>query len=610
MRKAILYILAAATALWAISGATVPNTFSANTLARAATMNTNFDSVEVAIDRVADTLNLSVPRWNTFKDTTIDTVYFRYADIDTLGGAPFAPSMAVGYIGGDTADFDTVFAGFLSTPLVSFTSMGGLSANITAVTVDTLTGGDLGVDSVTCTKVNSGQGWTEVYLQDQNTRTTDGPTFATINTGNGANELFPMNQAVRTTDAPTFSGAIFTGNVSVPSANITVGDGTANRTLSVVGSSDAEPRGIVVENIINSTSSPLLYFRKARGSGGVRAQTLSGDGLGVIAFQGYDDVGYSVNHPCIVGANAVGDFANGVNYGTKFGVWVNKQNDGYSLYKHTSFDSEGDLQVLGGDVDIQSGGVKINSGTRSYTIGGSGASLSVTSGTGGADVNIFNSSGTSSNSTTIKMYGVGTDGDVATRTTLNAGWVASRNRMELFADASNTQTPSLAIFTKSNTNQLLLDTVGNISASGSLTVGSLTTDTLAGITTIMGSWYKDTSFACTLGIPGAITAVTLGTQDTIGTCRIIKIGSSYTMTFNDFDVIAYCNSSCTGYYETSALPLSYAPTGDFDGLISYATLRYYAHFNYIASTRKIRIVLDGGAGSGFRFRNNTIAYTR
>jgi len=79
--------------------------------------------------------------------------------------------------------------------------------------------------------VNTGQGAAEVYLMDQNVRTTDSPAFAyptvtgisgvtatlsglltagTINTGQGATEVYLMNQNLATTDKPSFAGVTLT----------------------------------------------------------------------------------------------------------------------------------------------------------------------------------------------------------------------------------------------------------------------------------------------------------------------------------------------------------------------------------------------------------------
>ncbi|MDI3544394.1 MAG: hypothetical protein PWQ28_675, partial [Candidatus Woesearchaeota archaeon] len=68
--------------------------------------------------------------------------------------------------------------------------------------------------------VNTGIGNTEVYLMNQNVRTTDAVTFSTVNTGQGANELYAMNQNVRTTDSPTFT-------------RLTLSQGTGTAPLSV-----------------------------------------------------------------------------------------------------------------------------------------------------------------------------------------------------------------------------------------------------------------------------------------------------------------------------------------------------------------------------------------
>ena len=63
--------------------------------------------------------------------------------------------------------------------------------------------------------INTGQGSTEVYLMNQNIRTSDSPTFATINTGQGATEVHLMNQNIRTTDDVQFGKGKFSEQVSV-----------------------------------------------------------------------------------------------------------------------------------------------------------------------------------------------------------------------------------------------------------------------------------------------------------------------------------------------------------------------------------------------------------
>jgi hypothetical protein len=494
MRKAILYILAAATALWAISGATVPNTFSANTLARSATMNTNFDSVEVAIDRIADTLNISVPRWGAFKDTTIDTVYFRYADIDTLGGAPFAPSMAVGYIGGDTADFDTVLAGVVSTGImgatsIGATSIGATSANITSVTVDTLTGGDLGVDSVTCTKVNSGQGWTEVYLQDQNTRTTDGPTFATVNTGNGAVECYAMDQNTRTTDDVVHDSLSLT-DLRV-SDDVTIVD---RLNVSGIATFDSVVAGDIGADSIGGTK-----FN-------------SGNGWAEIYLQ--DQNMRTTDDPT---------FANG----TYTGV-------------------------------LTAGGICRSTGETATGFTGSGAEVAFSG--GAAYLQGYNR--TSSTYAPVRVAG----SDIKLQ--ING----SGDALAIAASG--------AVSVASSLTAASLSTAGALSA-GATTVGSLTTDTLAGITTIAGSWYQDTAFACTLSRVGYTATLSYDAtyKDSIGTCRIVKTGANYNVYLYDFN--AMVNASGFGLlYLKSVLPVAWRPNGTYswiigdNGGVNYATGSY------------------------------------
>jgi hypothetical protein len=531
MRKAILYILAAATALWAISGATVPNTFSANTLARSATMNTNFDSVEVAIDRVADTLNISVPRWNTFKDTTIDTVYFRYADIDTLGGAPFAPSMAVGYIGGDTADFDTVLAGVVSTGIMGATSIGATSANITSVTVDTLTGGDLGVDSVTCTKVNSGQGWTEVYLQDQNTRTTDGPTFATINTGNGAAEVYLQDQNTRTTDDVVHDSLSLT-DLRV-SDDVTVVD---RLNVSGIATFDSVVAGDIGADSIGGTK-----FN-------------SGNGWAEIYLQ--DQNLRTTDDPT---------FTNGVFTGTL-------RCDGNATLGNASTDAH-----------IVNGATIFAPGVQSYKFGNRSTAAYLQSQTSGvvAALGLHTADGDGTDALGISLWAKGTPLSYTVRENLNIEYDNTNRRYLVFSGAVGTGAVLLPIVLSAagNATQLVLNTDNSVSMSGALTaaslttagastVGSLTTDTLAGITTIAGSWYQDTAFACTLSRVGYTSTLSYNAthKDSIGTCRIVKTGANYNVYLYDFDAMVTASSFGLMYLK-SVLPVAWRPNGTYSWMI-------------------------------------------
>jgi len=82
------------------------------------------------------------------------------------------------------------------------------SGNISAS--GTLTAGTTSVGALTADTINTGQGATEVYLMNQNVRTSDTPTFTKINTGQGDTEVHLMNQNVRTSDSVTFADLTLT----------------------------------------------------------------------------------------------------------------------------------------------------------------------------------------------------------------------------------------------------------------------------------------------------------------------------------------------------------------------------------------------------------------
>lgn len=89
--------------------------------------------------------------------------------------------------------------------------------------------------TITCGQINTGQGLTEVYLMDQNVRTTDDVTFNSINTGQGLTDVYLMNQNIRTTDTVTFSNLIVGEDLDINSiigkARIGLATGGASGTL-------------------------------------------------------------------------------------------------------------------------------------------------------------------------------------------------------------------------------------------------------------------------------------------------------------------------------------------------------------------------------------------
>ena len=108
------------------------------------------------------------------------------------------------------------------------------SGNISAS--GTLTAGATSVGALTATTLDTGQGATEVYLMNQNVRTSDAVTFATINTGLGATEVYPMDQSVASTANVTFA-SFRLSKVAQSAGNfgevITITDGLQSFTITV-----------------------------------------------------------------------------------------------------------------------------------------------------------------------------------------------------------------------------------------------------------------------------------------------------------------------------------------------------------------------------------------
>jgi hypothetical protein len=132
--------------LFALDDVTIPNTFTANTPAKASEVNENFDSLEVPYNKLLDTLDQNYTRFDDFADSTISA---KRIDLDTLRGNPYIDTLMVQ----DTAWIDTL----------TVTKLKGTAANFSGV--------------CTSATVNTGQGNNEVYAMDQNVRTIDNVTF-------------------------------------------------------------------------------------------------------------------------------------------------------------------------------------------------------------------------------------------------------------------------------------------------------------------------------------------------------------------------------------------------------------------------------------------------
>ncbi len=100
-------------------------------------------------------------------------------------------------------------------------------------------GGDLGVSgALTADTIDTGQGATDVYMMDQNLRTTDAVEFASVNTGQGAHQLFEMDQDVTTGSVVTFSTLTITESAEIQFDLDVMGDAVVSGTLDVTGSAD------------------------------------------------------------------------------------------------------------------------------------------------------------------------------------------------------------------------------------------------------------------------------------------------------------------------------------------------------------------------------------
>jgi hypothetical protein len=141
-----------------------------------------------------------------------------------------------------------------------------------------------------------------------------------------------LDQAVKTTSSPAFAGLTVTAAA-----------------IYGISSSDDEPRGFTHTNYTDSTSAGGFTCRKARGSLESPEAVESDDGVGFIAFTGWDGTQF-VHHPATIQAIATEDYVSGSNYGTKVIVTTTENDTGDSQYVHSTFHDYGNLQVHNGGV--------------------------------------------------------------------------------------------------------------------------------------------------------------------------------------------------------------------------------------------------------------------
>jgi hypothetical protein len=416
----------------------------------------------------------------------------------------------------------------------------GLNATTGSFSGD-VSGDDFDLDSVTCTKVNSGQGWTEIYPQDQNLRTTDGPTFtgATLS-GLTASRLTATNASKGLASVPTLSSWIA---------------GTANR----ITATDNGSGGLTLNlpQDIHTGASPAF------------------------AQLNIDNLRLDAN--TLSSTNTNGDI-NLEPDGTGSVVTTKALSAG-SISTAGTFSCSGNATLGNASTDAHaiSGAVTFAPGVQSYKFGNRSMAAYLQSQTSGvvAALGLHTADGDGTDALGISLWAKGTPLSYTVRENLNIEYDNTNRRYLVFSGAVGTGAVLLPIVLSAagNATQLVLNTDNSVSMSGALTaaslttagastVGSLTTDTLAGITTIAGSWYQDTAFACTLSRVGYTSTLSYNAthKDSIGTCRIVKTGANYNMYLYNFDAMVTASSFGLMYLK-SVLPVAWRPNGTYSWMI-------------------------------------------
>lgn len=397
--------------------------------------------------------------------------------------------------------------------------------------------GNIGADSIAGTKFNSGQGWTEIYLQDQNHRTTDDVVFDSlsltdlrvaddvtivdrmtvsgiatldsvvagdvgadsvgctkINTGNGWVEAYPMNQDVQSTASPSFVNGTFTGTLGVSGA-ATIGDYAISHLVKGATQLNANTNADALTAVATSSSNSMRV-------------------ADFVNLHNNVDVNPTIGYPIIRLSRQGGS-----------GVYSSYATFDIARYENVSSNSRAELSIK----------------------------LSHTNGTADAEV------------------------------------------LRLRSDQSVYAPGALSC--------------ASLSTTGNATVGSLTTDTLSGITTIAGDWYKDTSFACTLSRAGYTSTLSYNAtyKDSIGTCRIVKTGANYNMYLYGFSAMVSASGFGLLYLKT-ALPTAWRPNETYSGMIGDNGGTNFATWTYDPVNFKIMFSFE--TGNSMWLTGHTIAYTR
>jgi len=322
--------------------------------------------------------------------------------------------------------------------------------------------------------------------------------------------------------------------------------------------------------------------------------------------------------------------------------WV----DGTSLFGDTvtvnalldvngNADISGTLDVSGNttlgnasaDAHTVNGTLTTNPGVQAYEIGNRGKALYFQSQTNDfvSFLDLFSKRGDGGDDVGLNLWGYGNIDSIDDRHRMVHRYDASSDDYRSYIEHGGTQTAKeYRLYTNDHTEQLVLDTAGSVSMSGALranldsitilantyvqgdeSIAFLNDANTATNFTIDNDFYFDTSFACTLTVN--IGSVTWDSVDTIGTCRIVKVGASYTVDIYDMNASV---SATTGaiVMVKPALPSGIAATHDFEVPLLSADGTIPIVMDYEATFRILDISLYSGSLLGFKGRSFT--YTR
>lgn len=383
--KTMYLVVMAFYAAYALDDASVPNIFSPNTPARSAEVNENYDSLEIAFNRLNDTLNNDFTRNAYFEqgDTNI-----KFIGIDTSSTIVCSTSNLIantadinsGTIDGVTIGGSTEGAGYFDT-LHSVKGITGTALNtgqglneLYPMNQPVLTTSDVIFDSLAVTAVQYGKMSGDTILATSGTFTSanitsgtiNGTTigassattgvFTTINTGQGVNELYDMDQNVLTTSDVIFDSVHTTSGVTIdgqlgigaePTSIITAAQTTGNTICRLEANSKTGLGLYYITSGDGDTSSMYSYSNYVTNETDAQAWA-----LGMYGTHDFKILNQSKSLDLLVidttGNLMTKELSSSTTPETGYGNWYAKT-DGLPYFKNDA-GTEYDLSTLGGDL--------------------------------------------------------------------------------------------------------------------------------------------------------------------------------------------------------------------------------------------------------------------